>query len=240
MLSNSFVKTACPHDCPSACALEVERLSSTQIGRVRGSAENSYTSGVCCTKVSRYAERVHHPSRLTHPLRRVGTKGSGEFAPISWDDALDEIADNFVRATQAYGSEAVWPYHSGGNMGVIQRYGLDRLRHAFRYSRQQTTICVTPAESGWKAGIGELRGCDPREMAEADLILMWGGNPVSTQVNAMTHISRSSQARREADRCGRLSHANDRCCRYRSHRSARYRRRAGARYDACSFEGGIG
>ena len=191
MLSNSFVKTACPHDCPSACALEVERLSSTKIGRVRGSAENSYTSGVCCTKVARYAERVHHPDRLRQPMRRIGAKGSGEFAPISWDDALDEIAENFTRATQTYGSEAVWPYHSGGNMGVIQRYGLDRLRHAFRYSRQQTTICVTPAESGWKAGVGELRGCDPREMAEADLILMWGGNPVSTQVNAMTHISRA-------------------------------------------------
>lgn len=191
MPSSSFVKTACPHDCPSACALEVERLSSTRIGRVRGSAENSYTSGVCCTKVSRYADRVHHPDRLSQPMRRVGAKGSGEFAPISWDDALDEIADRFTRATQSHGSESVWPYHSGGNMGVIQRWGLDRLRHAFRYSRQQTTICVTPAESGWKAGIGELRGCDPREMVDADLILMWGGNPVSTQVNAMTHIARA-------------------------------------------------
>ncbi|WP_431206313.1 molybdopterin-containing oxidoreductase family protein [Bradyrhizobium betae] len=191
MPSSSFVKTACPHDCPSACALEVERLSSTKIGRVRGSAGNSYTSGICCTKVSRYAERVHHPARLAQPMRRVGPKGSGEFAPIGWTDALDEIADRFTRATQTYGSEAVWPYHSGGNMGVIQRWGLDRLRHAFRYSRQQTTICVTPAESGWKAGVGELRGCDPREMAEADLILMWGGNPVSTQVNAMTHIARA-------------------------------------------------
>ncbi|MGT2439023.1 hypothetical protein ACU4GH_28255 [Bradyrhizobium betae] len=77
MPSSSFVKTACPHDCPSACALEVERLSSTKIGRVRGSAGNSYTSGICCTKVSRYAERVHHPDRLAQPMRRVGPKGSG-------------------------------------------------------------------------------------------------------------------------------------------------------------------
>ena len=109
MPSSNFVKTACPHDCPSACALEVERLSPSRIGRVRGSAENSYTSGVCCTKVSRYAERVHHPDRLAQPMRRVGTKGSGEFAPISWDDALDEIADRFTRATQSQGSEAVGP-----------------------------------------------------------------------------------------------------------------------------------
>jgi anaerobic selenocysteine-containing dehydrogenase len=195
MLNERFVKTACPHDCPSACALEVELLSPSKIGRVRGSAANSYTAGVCCAKVARYAERVHHPDRLTQPLRRAGAKGAGEFAPISWDQALDEIAERFTLATQTYGSEAVWPYHSGGNMGVVQRWGLDRFRHAFRYSRQQTTICVTPAESGWRAGVGELRGCDPREMADSDLILMWGGNPVSTQVNAMTHVSRARKTR---------------------------------------------
>jgi anaerobic selenocysteine-containing dehydrogenase len=195
MLNDRFVKTACPHDCPSACALEVELLSPTKIGRVRGNAANSYTSGVCCAKVARYNERVHHPDRLTQPLRRTGAKDSGAFEPISWDQALDEIAERFTLATQTYGSEAVWPYHSGGNMGVIQRWGLDRLRHAFRYSRQQTTICVTPAESGWRAGVGELRGCDPREMADSDLILMWGGNPVSTQVNAMTHVARARKTR---------------------------------------------
>jgi anaerobic selenocysteine-containing dehydrogenase len=190
-----FVKTACPHDCPSACALEVERLSPTRIGRVRGNASNDYTSGVCCTKVARYAERVHHADRLAHPMRRIGRKGEGEFQVITWDQALDEIAERFTRATLSHGSETVWPYHSGGNMGVIQRWGLDRLRHAFKYSRQQTTICVTPAESGWRAGVGQLRGCDPREMAESDLILMWGGNPVSTQVNAMTHVTRARKNR---------------------------------------------
>ncbi|HEY8333698.1 MAG TPA: molybdopterin-dependent oxidoreductase [Tardiphaga sp.] len=195
MPNERFVKTACPHDCPSACALEVELLTPSKIGRVRGSAANSYTAGVCCAKVARYAERVHHPDRLTQPLRRTGAKGSGEFAPINWDQALDEIVERFTQATQMYGSEAVWPYHSGGNMGVVQRWGLDRLRHAFRYSRQQTTICVTPAESGWRAGVGELRGCDPREMADSDLILMWGGNPVSTQVNAMTHVARARKTR---------------------------------------------
>jgi anaerobic selenocysteine-containing dehydrogenase len=186
-----FVKSACPHDCPSSCSLEVERISSTQIGVVRGSEANTYTAGVVCAKVARYRERVHHPNRLTVPQRRKGEKGSGEFIPISWDDALDEIAENFIRVAQRWGSEAVWPYHSGGTMGVIQRHGLDRLRHAMKYSRQQTTICVTPAQSGWLAGVGVMAGVDPREMAESELIVVWGGNPVSTQVNAMVHISRA-------------------------------------------------
>ena len=80
-------------------------------------------------------------------------------------------------------------------MGVVQRWGIDRLRHAFGYSRQKTTICVTPAESGWRAGVGKLLGADPREMAESDLIVVWGGNPVSTQVNAMTHIAKARKQR---------------------------------------------
>jgi len=190
-----YRKSACPHDCPSACTLEVERLSSTRIGRVRGAAANSYTDGVVCAKVARYAERVHHPDRLTQPLQRTGAKGSGSFRPISWEAALDEIAEAFQRAARQHGVETVWPYHSGGTMGVIQRYGIERLRHAMGYSRQKTTICVTPAESGWRAGVGKLLGADPREMAESDLIVVWGGNPVSTQVNAMTHIAKARRAR---------------------------------------------
>lgn len=194
-MGKEFWKSACPHDCPSGCALEVERLSPTRIGRVRGASGNSYTDGVVCAKVARYAERVHHPDRLRQPLQRIGEKGAGEFRPITWDAALDEIAEAFGKAVQVHGSEAVWPYHSGGTMGVVQRYGIDRLRHAFGYSRQQSTICMTPAESGWRAAVGKLMGPDPREMADSDLIVVWGGNPVSTQVNAMIHIAKARKTR---------------------------------------------
>jgi anaerobic selenocysteine-containing dehydrogenase len=191
MSAATFVKSACPHDCPSSCSLEVERLAPNRIGVIRGAKANSYTEGVVCAKVARYHERVHHPDRLRVPQRRVGEKGAGEFQPITWDDALDEVAEALTRVTQTHGSEAVWPYHSGGTMGVVQRYGLDRLRYAMRYSRQKTTICVTPAQSGWLAGVGKMNGVDPREMADSEVIVVWGGNPVSTQVNAMVHITRA-------------------------------------------------
>src|SRR5581483_5753296 len=182
-----IAKSACPHDCPSACSLEVPILADGRIGRITGARANTYTLGVVCAKVARYAERVDHPDRLLKPLRRKGAKGAGQFEPIGWDAALDEIAERFTRIAQRSGPEAIWPYHSGGNMGILQRYGLDRLRNVMRYSRQQTTICVTPAESGWLAGVGKLIGPDPREMEDADLIVVWGANPVSTQVNVMTH-----------------------------------------------------
>lgn len=191
----SRINSGCPHDCPSGCALEIERLSPNRIGRVYGSRRQSYTDGVICAKVARYAERTHHPDRLTRPLRRIGPKGSGRFEPIGWDAALDTVAEAFQDTTARHGPESVWIYHSGGTMGLIQRYGIERLRNVMGYSRQNTTICVTPAEMGWRAGVGELRGADPREMAEADLIVMWGGNPVSTQVNVMTHVAKARKTR---------------------------------------------
>lgn len=144
--------SACPHDCPSTCALEVERLDDFRIGRLRGAAANAYTAGVICEKVSRYAERVHHPDRLRTPLRRKGAKASGEFEPISWDAALDEVAEAFMRAAQRLGSEAVWPLYYAGTMGLVQRDGIERLRHVLRWSRQHSTICNTLVDAGWRAG----------------------------------------------------------------------------------------
>ena len=92
-LSAATLPSACPHDCPSTCALDVEVLDGKTVGRVRGAADNSYTAGVICAKVARYAERIHHPERLLKPLQRVGEKGAGEWREISWEDALDHVAE---------------------------------------------------------------------------------------------------------------------------------------------------
>ncbi len=189
------VYSACPHDCPSTCALAVERLSPTRIGRVRGLKTNPYTAGVVCAKVARYAERVHHPDRLTRPLRRVGEKGAGSFQAITWDAALDEVAEAFTRAEQRHGAEAVWPYFFAGTMGHVQRDGIERLRHVKGYSRQSSSICTMLVESGWFAGVGAKKGVDAREIGEAELIVIWGGNPVNTQVNVMTHVAQARKAR---------------------------------------------
>lgn len=192
-----IVPSTCPHDCPSTCALDVERLDAHTIGRVHGAKSNPYTAGVICAKVARYAERVHHPDRLTQPLRRVGAKGVGmdAFEPIGWDEALDEVAGKLKSIAEEWGSEAVWPNFYAGTMGLVQRDGIDRLRHAMRYSRQHSTFCNTLADSGWLAGVGIKYGSDSREIDDADLIVVWGGNPVNTQVNVMTHIAKARKNR---------------------------------------------
>ena len=187
--------TVCPHDCPSACALNVDLEADGRIGRVRGSPDNSYTAGVICAKVARYAERLYHPGRLLTPKRRKGAKGEGAWQEVSWDDALDEIAEAFVKAEAAHGSEAVWPYFYAGTMGQVQRDSIERLRHAKRYSGFFGSICTNMAWTGYVMGTGALRGPDPREIARADCVVIWGTNAVATQVNVMTHAMKARKER---------------------------------------------
>ncbi len=185
--------SVCPHDCPSTCALEVEVIDGHTIGRVYGAKGNSYTEGVICAKVSRYADRIHHPDRLTQPLRRVGAKGVGvsAFETISWDDALDEVSARFRQVIDRHGPEAIWPYHYAGTMGLIQRDGIERFRNMLGTSQQHSTFCTTLADAGWRVGTGAKTGADVRNMCDSDVIVMWGGNPVNTQVNVMHHIAKA-------------------------------------------------
>ncbi len=188
--SANRVHSVCPHDCPSTCSLEVEKLDEHTIGRVYG-ASNSYTAGVVCAKVARYAERVHHPDRLSRPLRRCNAKSAskGEFEPVSWESALDIVAAKLQSTIDEYGAEAIWPYHYAGTMGLVQRDSINRFRNCLGTSQQHSTFCTALADAGWLAGIGVKRGSDARLISESELIVVWGGNPVNTQVNLMHHIS---------------------------------------------------
>jgi anaerobic selenocysteine-containing dehydrogenase len=187
--------SACPHDCPSTCSLEIEKLGPQKIGRVRGAEDNSYTAGVICAKVARYAERTHHPDRLLYPQRRVGPKGSGQWKRISWDEALDEVAEEFLKRENEHGPETIWPYYYAGTMGLLQRDFIECFRHVKKYSGQHSTICTTLARTGWMVGAGALQGTDPREMSKSDLVVIWGTNAVHTQVNVMTHATKARKER---------------------------------------------
>ena len=148
--------SACPHDCPSTCALDVEVIDG-RIGRVHGAKDNSYTDGVICAKVSRYADRVHHPERLLKPLQRVGPKGSGQWREISFEAALDIVAEQFAKVAREYGPEAVWPYYYAGTMGYVIQ---DR----------DTGAAADLIDGGLSGGVGE----DCRRQPQPDRSLTGG------------------------------------------------------------------
>ncbi|MGB0865796.1 MAG: molybdopterin-dependent oxidoreductase [Granulosicoccaceae bacterium] len=192
---SQYQRSTCPHDCPSACGLLVERLGPDRIGRVKGDPDHGYTRGVICAKVSRYQERNHHAGRLNKPLLRVGKKGVGieAFEPISWDQALDRVAAEMRSASESYGPESVWPYKYAGTMGLIQLNALVRLRNLAGYSVQKETICVGLSGPGCTVGTGKRQGVDPREIPESELVVLWGCNAVHTQVNVMHYVSQAKK-----------------------------------------------
>ena len=143
------------------------------------------------------------------------------------------VAERSLRAEQRHGAEAVWPYYYAGTMGLVMRDGINRLRHAKKYSGFHSTICVNPAWTGFAAGTGQLAGPDPREMAKSDLVVIWGTNAVNTQVNVMTHaIARPQGARRQDRRRRRLHERHHGAGRPAGADPARHRRRARLRGDA--------
>ena len=163
------------------------------MGRVRGAKDDPYTAGVICEKVARYAERYHHPDRLLHPLRRTGAKGEGKWQRISWNEAFEEITARFAEVERDFGPESVWPYFYAGTMGHVHRNTIDKLRNLRGYSRQYETICSHVAYAGYLAGTGLITGVDPVDMAKAEVVVIWGTNPVNTQVNVMTHAMRAKK-----------------------------------------------
>ena len=187
--------STCPHDCPSVCALEVEILDNGRIGRVYGSDKQSYTDGIICAKVARYAERANHKDRLLYPMKRTGPKGSGAFVRISWEEALDTIAARFLQIEAEFGSQAIWPHYYAGTMGRVMRDGIHCLTHTKKYSRFHESICINMAWSGFIAGTGKIAGVDPREIAHSDCIVIWGTNAVATQVNFMSHAIKARKSR---------------------------------------------
>ncbi len=186
------MRSVCPHDCPSACALVV-RVEGGRLAGVAGDPAHPFTRGLICGKVRAYAERLHSPLRVLHPLRRVGPKGAGRFAPIGWDEAIGEIAERWRRIVVADGAEAILPFSYAGTMGQVQYYAGHPLFHALGASRLDRTICVSTAYAGWRATVGAVTGNDSEQMVGADLVVLWGINAAYSSINVMTLVK---QARR--------------------------------------------
>jgi len=182
--------SVCPHDCPSCCSLIVT-VEDGRLTSVTGNPAHPFTQGVICGKVREYAERVHSPLRVLTPLRRIGPKGRGEFARITWDEAIGEIARRWRAVIAEHGAEAILPFSYAGSMGQVQYYAGHPLFHALGASRLERSICVSTAYAGWRATVGRVTGNDSEQMVGADLVVLWGVNAAYSTVNVMTLVKQA-------------------------------------------------
>ena len=175
------VHAACPHDCPDACGVLVT-VEDGRATRIQGDPAHPVTRGFLCAKVTKYLDRVYSPDRLLYPMRRVAPKGEGkgdasDFARISWDEALEEIADRFRKISSEFGPEAILPYSYAGNMGVLSYAGMS---HRFFYrlgaSQLNRTICSTAGGEALVTLLGRKIGTEPQQFAQSKYIIAWGAN----------------------------------------------------------------
>ncbi|MGF6841289.1 anaerobic selenocysteine-containing dehydrogenase [Paraburkholderia youngii] len=191
-----FARAVCPHDCPDTCAMRVTVDNGRAI-KVAGDPDHPPTQGVLCTKVSRYAERVYHPNRLTTPMKRVGRKGEGRFAPVSWDEALD-FAANRLGEIARRAPEAILPYSYAGTMGLVQGDSIaQRFFHKLGASQLDRTICAAAGAAGLKYTYGAGVGMHTEFFAESEVILIWGANPIASNLHFWT---RAQEAKRRGAR----------------------------------------
>jgi anaerobic selenocysteine-containing dehydrogenase len=173
---------ACPLDCPDGCSWIVTVRDGQAVG-LRGNPDHPFTRGALCAKVARYLDHTRAPDRLLYPLRRVGAKGEGRFERISWDEALQEIAQRLLDVRDRHGGEAIWPFQGTGTLGYLQ--GLEgrsgaRLWNVLGASLHDASICSIAGSEGLRYTTGSNRGMDPEAFRHARLILLWGSNPLTS------------------------------------------------------------
>jgi anaerobic selenocysteine-containing dehydrogenase len=191
-VAKNILRSVCPYDCPDTCGLLVE-VSDGKAVKVSADPDHPFTRGTLCVKMNRYQETVHSPLRLTHPLLRTGVKGSGEFRPISWEEALSRIRDGWGRIIDQHGSEAILPYSYAGTMGLIQRNAGHPFFYRLGASRLDRTICSPAKDAGWKSVMGETAAPHPDEVAESDLVILWGINAVVTNIHYLHGVNKAKQ-----------------------------------------------
>lgn len=186
-------RSVCPFDCPDCCGLLVE-VENGRAVRVTGDPEHHFTRGTLCPKMAHYERSVYSERRLLMPLRRTGRKGEGRFKPISWADAVQEIASQWKNIIKTYGAEAIQPYSYAGTMGCVQHDGYHALFYKLGASDLLRTICSPAKRYGWAAVMGDTRAIRPQEAQKSDLIVLWSLSMLATDIH-FAHDVRAAKAK---------------------------------------------
>src|SRR5215813_5484627 len=181
-------RSVCALDCPDTCAMLVH-VEDGRAAKLRGDPHHPVTRGFLCGKVAQYLEREYSPERLLYPQKRTGEKGSGEFHRISWDEALDTIAEKLAAISREIGPESILPYSYAGTMGLLNGSGMDRrFFHRMGASRLDRTICSTTGMAGLTQALGVRYATEPEQFRHSKLILAWGANILGTNVHLWPFI----------------------------------------------------
>lgn len=184
--------SVCPYDCPDSCGLLIE-VQNERAVKVSGDPDHPFTRGSLCGKMNHYERTVHSAARLTEPLLRCGEKGSGEFRPISWDEAIERISTKWKNIIANDGPEAILPYSYAGTMGIIQRNAGHPFFHRMGASLLDRGICTPAKGAGWEAVMGKTPAPDPQSAVHSDLIILWSSNAAATNIHFLHTVKQAKK-----------------------------------------------
>jgi anaerobic selenocysteine-containing dehydrogenase len=189
----SVVHTACPLDCPDCCSLAVT-VERGRVVKIDGSRLAPSTDGYICGKVRRFDRRIYSEDRLLFPAIQLGTKGRGSWNRITWDEALDLVAEKMRESAAKHGPESVLPFYYGGSNGLLTNELEDaRMFRRFGASRLARTVCAAPTSEAARAMYGKMAGVAYEDYEAAKLIVIWGANPPASGIHLVPHIRRAQQ-----------------------------------------------
>lgn len=180
--------SACPLDCPDSCSLDVT-VTDGRVARIEGSRRNPLTDGFICSKVRGFAKHVYGRERLLHPGLRQGPRGSGEMRRISWDEALDLVAERIRGTVERRGGEAVLPFSYGGSNGFLTQGATDfRFFYRLGASRLDRKVCAAATGRALEGLYGRMPGTALEDYVHARLIVVWGANPTVSGIHLVPVI----------------------------------------------------
>lgn len=183
------VRFSCPLDCFDACGL-VATVVDNRVSRIRGDRDHPLTRGVCCIKGLKLLERLNHPQRLTSPLKRAGCK----WVPVTWPEALDDIADRLTRTIGQFGSAAILNYAGSGHGGLTKKVDDIFFNYLGGVTVPRGSLCWGAGMAAQRYDFGEARGHHPADIARSKMIILWGRNPVDTNKHLVPYIRRARQS----------------------------------------------
>ena len=190
----SVLRTACPLDCPDACSMEAT-VEEGRLVALDGTTDNPVTRGYICGKVRDLPRLIHGAERILHPLARRGAKGEADFEPVSWDEALDQVATRMAEARREHGGEAILPLSYGGSNGFLTQDNADaRLFRRLGASRLMRTVCAAPTGRAATGLYGKMGGVAYTDFAHARLIVLWGMNPAASGIHQIPFIREAQEA----------------------------------------------
>ncbi|MEL7625052.1 MAG: molybdopterin-dependent oxidoreductase [Clostridiales bacterium] len=187
MAKTELKKTICPYDCPTSCGLLAETDGQTILS-IAGDPGHPATKGLICRKMRHYEKSIHAAGRIMTPLRRTGAKGEGLFTPISWQEAVAEIRDNWLRIIEEQGPQGILPMYYSGVMSLIQRNCGDAFFNRMGACSLVKTLCSSAKQAGYAAVMGKTGCLDPRELRDSDYYIIWGCNMKATQLQSLPEI----------------------------------------------------